>query len=313
MMKPTPLPPSFTRRRFLATIGAAAGWMSVGSNRESVADNPQKLDLNSFVGSQGVDWEKVKQSFLLAEGLVYMNNGSLGPSPAYVVEEAFKAWRILEQNPVEEGFGPLLEKAEAVRARAAAFLGCTTDEIAITQSTTDGMNMVVQGIEWREGDRVLTTNQEHTGGLACWQYYAKRKRISIDTVELPLVPHDAEEVLKLFAAKITKQTRAISVSHVTYTTGLQLPIADIAKLAKGRGCLLVVDGAQAPGGVVVDVKKLGCHAYATSAHKWLLAPKGTGLLYLSSDAKEQIAPLPLDAGYRVYTGNRSEEHTSELQ
>lgn len=260
-------------------------------------------DLSSLLGPHGVDWTSVRNSFLLAKGLVYLNNGSLGPSPSYVIDKVFQAWRTLEANPVEQGFGPLLEQAEAVRATAATFLGCAKEEIAITQNTTEGMNAVAQGIEWSAGDRVLTTDQEHPGGLVGWQYLARKRGVVVESVSLPLLPRDATEIVRLIESKVTKQTRVISVSHVTFSTGLRLPIVEIASLARANGSLLVVDGAQAPGGLVVDVKKLGCHAYATSAHKWMLAPMGTGLLYISDDAKAQIDPLLLAAGRRVYTAN----------
>jgi selenocysteine lyase/cysteine desulfurase len=289
----------------MRTLGASAGLMALGNADSAFGSTaiPPPADLDSLVGSKGIDWQKLKQSFLLAKGLVYMNNGSLGPSPSYVLEEIFQAWRTLEQNPVEEGYGPLLEKAEGVRTKAASFLGCSPDEIAITQCTTEGMNAVAQGLNLQAGQHVLTTDQEHPGGLVGWQYFAMRNGVVIDTVPLPLLPRDSGEIMSLIQARLTKQTRVISVSHVTFTTGLQLPIAEIAALAQTNGSFLIVDGAQAPGGLTVDVKKLGCHAYATSAHKWMLAPMGTGLLYISDMAKNQIDPILLAAGRRVYTAN----------
>ncbi len=290
-----------TRRQFVGALGASAGLMALetmGARMELPT-----TDFSALIGPGGPDWQKVRKGFLLPNDLVYLNNGSLGPNPAYVIERMFEAWRILEENPVEQGFGPLLEKAEAVRSKAAAFLGCTKEEMAITQNTTEGMNAVAQGIEWNAADRVLTTDHEHPGGLVGWQYVARKRSVILDTVALPAAPRDANEIVKLFESKLTKQTRVISVSHVTFSTGLRLPIAELASLARANGSLLVVDGAQAPGGIVVDVKKLGCHAYATSAHKWLLAPMGTGLLCISEDAKARIDPMMLAAGHRVYTAH----------
>src|ERR1043166_7483336 len=171
-------PPS-TRRDFLATLGITAGWMALGNASPTLA-GPSAVppaNLDSLIGPNGVDWNAVRRQFLLADGLVYMNNGSLGPSPSYVVQEAFKAWEKLEQNPVEEGFGPLLERAKAVRPRAAEFLGCSKDEIAITQNTTEGMNAIAQGLNLQAGQRVLTTDHEHPGGLVGWQYFAKRNGV----------------------------------------------------------------------------------------------------------------------------------------
>jgi selenocysteine lyase/cysteine desulfurase len=199
------------------------------------------------------------------------------------------------------GYGPLLSEAETVRKSAADLLHCNVDELAVTRNATDGMNLIAQGITFRDGDRVLTTNQEHPGGKRCWEHFAKRGALAIDQVELPVPPVGAAQVVDLFKAALKPRTRVISVSHVTYTNGFRLPIAEIAQLAHEKECLLVVDGAQAVGGIPVDVAALGCDAYAATGHKWLLGPKGTGLLYISRRAREQIAPMLLDDGYGLYT------------
>ncbi|MBL8139872.1 MAG: aminotransferase class V-fold PLP-dependent enzyme, partial [Acidobacteria bacterium] len=106
-----------------------------------------------------------------------------------------------------------------------------------------------------------------------------------------------------FEAGITPRTRVLSFSHVLSSTGLRLPVAALSALARSRGCLAVVDGAQAVGGIAVDVKALGCHAYATSGHKWLLGPKGTGLLYLGADIGRTIDPIALEGGRAAYSNS----------
>jgi selenocysteine lyase/cysteine desulfurase len=265
-------------------VGASA----LGAAAESATTAP---------GSLGA---ALRDGLLLKPGLIYLNSGTLGASPARVLEATVAAWRDIEQDPADILFGPYIVATEQVRAKAAAFLNCGKEEMAITASTTDGMNIVAQGIDWHENDRVLTTDHEHPGGEVCWEYFAKRRGVVIDKIQLPLSVERPEQVVDLLAAKLTRTTRVISVSHVLYTTGLRMPIARISELAKKNGSLLVVDGAQALG-LPVDVKALGCHAYATSAHKWLLAPKGTGLLYISTDAGPRIDPLYLQSGRQVYT------------
>ena len=288
-----------TRRSFLKLAGAGAVWLGaapLGPARDRAAWGAEPVPTGP------VDWAALRSEFLLPEGLVYMNNGTLGPCPKSVVAAAVRAWNEMEANPADEYYGTLIRKAEEARAKAAEFLGCALDELAITNNTTDAMNTVAQGLELERGQRVLTTDHEHAGGSVCWEYYARRRGVQIDKVTLPVPPKSSEEVLKLIAAKLTPQTKVISVSHVTFTTGLRLPIRQIAELDQTNGSLLVVDGAQAPGVLDVNVKELGCHAYATSAHKWMLAPKGTGLLYISNEARKLIDPLPLHHGYGVYTG-----------
>jgi selenocysteine lyase/cysteine desulfurase len=232
-----------------------------------------------------------------------MNSGSLGPSPRCVLDQAMKAWHELEEDPVTQGFGPFIHKMDDVRRKAAEFLGCSTEEIAITQNTTDGMNTVAQGLELQPGQRVLTTDHEHPGGLVCWEYYARRRQVLIDKVQLPIPPGSAEEVVAKFREKLTPETRVISVSHVTFSTGLRLPVREIAAMARANGTLLVVDGAQAPGALEVNVKDLDCDAYATSGHKWMLGPKGTGLLYVRKETRKAIDPLTLQHGNQAYTAS----------
>lgn len=289
-----------SRRHFLAAAGSAA--VLVGSGLLNPLQAAEAAPFSLAALGLGTDGETIRRSLGLRDGLIYLNCGSLGPTPQYTRDVVFEAWRRLEEDPTNEGFGSLLESMEEARKKAAAFLGCGLDELAVTQSTTESMNAIAQGLNLQKGEHVLTTDHEHHGGRAGWDYYVRKVGIVLDEVKLPIPPKTAGEIIDAFAQKLTPATRIISVSHVTYTTGLKLPVAGLAELAKAHGALLVVDGAQAPGGMSVDLKALKCHAYAASPHKWMLAPKGTGLLYISAEARAQIDPLALSAGMSCYTG-----------
>jgi len=188
-----------------------------------------------------------------------------------------------------------------VRAKAAAFLGCKTEELVLTKCTTDGMNWAAQGLALTAGDRVLTTDQEHPGGRSAWEYVARRYGVVLDIVPIPSDENDMQAIIDRFARRITPRTRVLSFSHLLSSTGLRMPVAELSTLARSRGCVAVVDGAQAVGGVAVDVKALRCHVYATSGHKWLLAPKGTGLLYLSEELGTTVDPISLQSGRAAYS------------
>ncbi len=242
--------------------------------------------------------------FLLADGLTYLNTGTIGPSRRATVEATERAWAMLEANPTAHyGLGagaPLLDDTRAV---AAKFLGCDLDELAVTGSTTAGMNAIALGLRLGPGDRVLLTDQEHSGGLHCWQYLARHHGVELDRVAVPHGEHRAAALVDAIANGIRPRTRVISVSHVFSSTGLRMPIAEVAALARSRGLMCVVDGAQAAGAIRVNVRELGCHAYATSGHKWLLGPKGTGLLYVAKDAQAAIRPSAYEESYRTYSSN----------
>ena len=256
-------------------------------------------NLNQATGNSGVPPE-----YLLAEGSAYLNTGTLGPTPRVVLDRVIQTWQDLESNPTFTVYGdsPVHPLPDRVRQQAADFVGCSADELMITRSTTDAMNNIAQGMLLNRGDRVLTTDQEHEGGTDCWHYVARRRGIIVDTVRITPTDLDPTALVQRFADAITRDTKVVSVSHVFCTTGLRMPVTEIAKLAKDRNILFVVDGAQAVGAIDVNVKAIGCDAYAASGHKWLLGPKGTGLLYVKKEAQESIAPIQWQEGHNYIAG-----------
>jgi selenocysteine lyase/cysteine desulfurase len=240
-----------------------------------------------------------------APGLTYLNTASLGPTPLSIRTTMDAAWIELEQNPVFETYndGPLHLKSDRAREEVAALLGCRATELLITRSTTDAMNILVSGIRLDAGDRVLLTDQEHEGGTYCWTNLARRRGIIVDTIPIAPEDHDPAAILARFARAIRPETKVISVSHVISATGYLMPIPEIAALARSKDMLCVVDGAQALGQLPVDVKALGCHAYAAPGHKWLMGPKGTGMLYLAPETGDRVEPVQLEDGHRFISNS----------
>ena len=284
------MPHPSSRRDFLYSLGAlsAAGLLPAPTREARPSRVPRGL-------------ATAPDDFGFVPGLIYLQTASLGPTPRPVMERTIAAWRQLESDPVVYGYGEHEHAMDAVRAQAAAVVHCKTEELVLTRSTTDGMNWIAQGLTLGAGDRVLTTDQEHPGGRVCWDYVARRYGVTLDIVAIPAGENDAQAIIDRFAKQITPRTRVLSFSHVLSSTGLRMPVAELSALARSRGCIAVVDGAQAVGGIAVDVKALGCHAYATSGHKWLLAPKGTGLLYLSEELGKAIDPIALQGGRAAYS------------
>lgn len=278
---------AINRRNFLTAAGIlAAGSVTSAMGQSTSATTP---------GYPGND------AYFFPAGFIYMNTGTIGPCRRKTVEDTTAAWKQLESLPLQyyaTKFAPAL--AEKTRMVAASFLGCDTSEIMITRSTTDGMNAIAQGLRLQPGDRIITTNQEHDGGLNGWNYMAKYYGVFIDSVNIPFDAHEPSLLLENISKAITPQTKLISISHVFSATGLRLPIAEISKLARSKNILCIVDGAQAAGTVKVNLKELGCHAYATSGHKWLMGPKGTGLLYISQEAQNRIRPIQFEGSYNTF-------------
>jgi selenocysteine lyase/cysteine desulfurase len=286
-----------SRRSFLASVGAlgASGLLPARVTSAGSTTTGSPASPGATAGLAPAD------DYLFSPGLVYLQTGSLGPTPRPVMERTLAAWRELERNPVHYGYGAQEQAMEEVRGKAAAFLGCKTEELVLTRCTTEGMNWVAQGTGLSAGDHVLTTDQEHPGGRCCWDYMARTRGVLLDSVVIPPGENDAKAILDRFAQQITPRTRVLSFSHLLTSTGLRMPVVELSALARAHGAIAVVDGAQAAGGIQVDVKALGCHVYATSGHKWLLGPKGTGLLYLSEELGAKVDPISLQAGRAAYS------------
>jgi selenocysteine lyase/cysteine desulfurase len=286
------------RRQFIRLLGGVA-MLNVNDIQET---GPSARQAPGHYRRDGeVDWRLVRSDFLFAEGLVYLNCSAMGAVPNPVLSRTGHVWQTLEKDPSEQGYGALQQAMDDVRGQLARSIGCSQKELIATNSTTDGMNTVAQGIGLSSGQRVLTTDQEHPGGRQCWDYFARRYGAVIDRISVPLQPQSAQEILARFETRLTPETRVISVSHITFATGTPMPIRELSELAHAHGALCVVDGAQAVGSQEVDVKALACDAYCSCGHKWLLGPKGTGLLYISEKARRVIDPLILQDGERAYS------------
>lgn len=245
--------------------------------------------------------EETRSQLIVPSGRMYLNTGSLGPSPKMVIDAVVQAMYTLEKNPVSENWGALGNQMEIVRKKVADFIHADVNEILLTRNTTEGLSLVCQVLALNQGDEILTTNLEHGGGETGLEYLTRTKGASIIKVTLPLPPEDPQEIVREIEKAITPRTRLVMLSHVNTVTGVLMPLAEIAKLTASRGIFLIADGAQAPGLVPVDVHALGVDAYASSGHKWLLGPKETGFLYLRKDFQPLIQPVFSSGGYSSYT------------
>jgi L-cysteine/cystine lyase len=212
---------------------------------------------------------------------IQLNTGSAGPLPAEV------AAAMAELEAYERDFGraqfeyylDALQRMDEARAGVAAVVGGDIDEVALTHSTTDGMNLATWAVDWQAGDRAVTSTHEHVGGLG--PLYNLRDRVGID-LRFADFAGDAsdDEIVAAFDRTIAPGTKLVSLSHVLWTTGTVVPVRRIADLAHARGALVLVDGAQAAGAIPVSVADLDADFYSVAAQKWLLGPEGMGALWV---------------------------------
>ncbi|MEE8258025.1 MAG: aminotransferase class V-fold PLP-dependent enzyme, partial [Acidobacteriota bacterium] len=235
-------------------------------------------------------WRKVRKQFYFPADEAYFNTGSLGSVPRPVLERTTDHMRELHERitrwnftPGEpdwySGYYPEL----ALREKLGRLVNASPEEVALTQNATFGMNFVANGLDLKPGDEVLTTDQEHPGGVCGWQLQAKRFGIRWKPVPIPIPPPDPDTVVDLFSKAITERTKVLAVPHIISATAIRLPVNRLCRLARARGLFSVIDGAQAVGHVRVNLKEMDCDAYFSSPHKWLLAPGGNGFLYVRRD------------------------------
>jgi selenocysteine lyase/cysteine desulfurase len=283
-----------SRRRFLSTLAVpgivigAAPAVRAFSRLAPFEPVAQADDAAVFA--------EARTHFLIPAGIAYCNTGTLGASPREVVHALTEGIRRLEEEladwPYEQADGEPLtgyQPLKDVRAAAGRFINASADEIALTQNATMGMNFLAHGLDLAAGDEVVSTDHEHGGGISPWRLLAKRRGLVVK--ELPLEPALADGpdgVVKLFRSAMTPRTKVVMFSHITSGLGALLPARELCALARDRGALAIVDGAQAVGQIQVDVNALGCDAYVGSPHKWMMAPKGTGILYVRRDVQDRF-------------------------
>ncbi len=289
------------RRGFVKTLAAATlPWSRLSGTAHALEELEKDL---AAAGEGASRWSRLRQEFQLKPGFAHFNTGSCGAAPKAVTEAVARYSHELEGDPVRNTFGGLGSGMEDVRRLAAEFLGADLSETALTRNTTEGMNGVATGIDWEPGDEVLTTNHEHGGGMVCWQHVRKHRGIVVKYLKMPTPLRDKDEFLDLLERHLTPRTRVCSLMDVDTITGLRYPLADVARITRPRGVLLVCDGAQSPGMLDVDVKALGVDTFASSSHKWMLAPKGSGLLYIRREVQDRVQPVFLYSGYGGYSAS----------
>lgn len=310
------------RRRFLAQLlgGAAAtlatpallqaaepGWR--GDVRGSFWGGGERGTPSAATG-RGEDeayWLRVKEQFSLAPGLILMNAANLCPSPYPVQEAVFRHTRDVNRDASFQNRGKFGALKEEARRALAEYVGASASEIAITRNTSEGNNTVVNGLDLGAGDEVVLWDQNHPTNNVSWDVRARRWGFTVRRVSTPPSPTDAGELLDSMLAALTNRTRVLAFSHVSNSSGVALPAKELCRVARERGILTLVDGAQSFGALDLDLHDMGCDFFTASSHKWFMGPKEAGLMYVREESQDRLWPTHVGVGWEAAEANGAQK------
>ena len=242
-------------------------------------------------------WDSLWKEFPLQKGLLYMNAANIAPAPTSVWREYQRQLADFQANPAFQNREQYKALAETVRSRAARYVGADPEEIAITRNTSEGSNLIAQGVRLKSGDEVVITSHNHPSNGESWKLRAQQAGASVVTVPTPVGARSSSELIDAIAQRVTAKTRVIAVSHFTNVTGLLFPVRELAELAKQRGAWFHVDGAQSFGWLKLDLHALGMDSFTGSMHKWAMGPLESGILYVKRERLEEVSPAILSHDY----------------
>jgi len=273
------------RRDFarLLALGGAAPFLSPN------AAWPRSLDLPPTPSSPDEKfWMSVREQFVMPKELTMLNAANLCPASGPVLETMYRLTKDMDQDPSQDNRAKLGDGRENTRRLLAEFLRVTPDEIVITRNTSESNNLVSTGIDLKAGDEVLLTADNHPSNHTAWQEKAKRFGFTVKDVPTPNPHPGMEHYVDAFTKAITPRTKVIAITHQTSTVGDLFPAKEICRLARERGILSLVDGAQSFGLMDVDLSDMQPDFYSGSAHKWICGPKENGVLYINKSAQSKI-------------------------
>jgi isopenicillin-N epimerase len=236
------------------------------------------------------EWTNVRAQFSLDQHYIVMNAANLCPASRPVNEVLFKLTNDMDSNPSFQNRDKFGKGREETRGKIAAYLNVAPGEVVLTRNTSEGNNFVSSGIELKAGDEIVLHDENHPTNLDAWKEKQKRFGFKVVPVHISTPPPSAESIIKAMTAAITPKTRVLSFTHVTSTFGTRFPAKELCQIARERGIITLLDGAQSFGALDLDLKDIGCDFFTGSSHKWMMGPKEVGVLYIRSDIQSKLWP-----------------------
>ena len=236
-------------------------------------------------------WTEIQRAFDTDRTLINLNNGGVSPTPTHVLEAMIRDLKFTNESPAEHMWRVLEPRIESVRRDLAREFGCDPEEMAITRNASEANEIMIFGLDLKPGDEVVVSNQNYGRMLTSWDQRVRRDGIVLKKVSFKVPPPSQKYIFEQFTAAVTPRTKVIELPHITNLTGQIMPIRELVEFAQPRGIEVLVDGAHAFGHFPFTRDEIKADYYGTSLHKWLLAPVGTGFLYVRKEKIKKLWPL----------------------
>jgi len=296
---------SMSRREF-ARLFAMGGSAAILSHQTLLGSKSVRMT-DPITSAGTVDWKTIRSQFLMPPELTVLNAANLCPSPAPVLETVYNYTKRLDSKPVPSYRAEMREVKEKTRQELAKYLRVTPEEILITRNTSESNNWVSNGLDLRAGDEVVIFSDNHPSNNEAWKERGKRFGFTVKEVP-PVNPHPGfDYYLEAFKKALTTRTRVLSFTHLSNTVGDLFPAKELCGMARNRGIITLIDGAQSLGLLDVDLSDIQPDFYSGSAHKWPCGPKETGVLFVNKSIQERFWP----SIYSAYKGREGLAQTHE--
>jgi selenocysteine lyase/cysteine desulfurase len=280
---------AFLKSAAITGLGTQIGFSSLAA----IFDEKKNISAD-VLAADDVFWKKIRDQYILKPDYINLENGYYNFTPQPILEKYIEHIRYVNREGSYYMRTVQFDNKKRMAGKLAALLGCPANEVAITRNTTESLDLVIGGQEWKPGDEAVMAIQDYGAMLDMFEQVSKRYGVVLKKISVPNHPKSDEEIVSLYEQAITPKTKLLMVCHMINITGQILPIRKICDMAHKKGVEVMVDGAHAVAHIQFNMPDLDCDYYGASLHKWLSVPLGAGLLYVKKEKIAKLWPLLAD-------------------
>lgn len=279
------------KRTFLKSAAVTSAGIPLGLSSFAAMFETKKNSDPAALASDDAFWKSIRDQYILKTNYINLENGYYCITPQPVLEKYIENVRYVNREGAFYMRNLQFDNKKKITAKLAALAGCPPDELAITRNTTESLDLVIAGQDWKPGDEAVMAIQDYGAMLDMFEQVSRRHGVVLKKISVPNHPTSDDEIVSLYEKAITPKTKLLMVCHMINITGQILPIRKICDMAHSKGVEVMVDGAHAVAHFQFKISDLNCDYYGCSLHKWLSVPLGAGLLYVKKDKIAKLWPL----------------------